>query len=55
MDPVEEQILIQYFLNQNIRGFGLCFAGLEDMVNLLLRLWDGQPVNKYWVRWFVDS
>ena len=55
MDPVEEQVLVQYLLDQDARGFGLRLAGLEDMANLLLRSRGGQPVGKHWARRFVDS
>ena len=41
MDLVEEQVLVQYLFDQDARGFDLCLAGLEDMVNLLLRLRGG--------------
>ena len=47
MNLVKKQIFIQYFLNQDIRGFGLHLAGLEDIVNFLLRLRGGQPVDKH--------
>ena len=44
---LEKQVLIQYALNQDTRGFLLRLADLEDMANLLLNSRDRQPVGKH--------
>ena len=37
LNPSEEQVLVQYMLDQDARGFSLHLSGLEDMANLLLQ------------------
>ena len=47
LNPSEEQVLIQYMLDQDARGFSLHLSDLEDMANLLLQPRDRQPVDKH--------
>jgi hypothetical protein len=55
LDPIEEQTLIRYIIDQDVRGFPLRLSGVEDMANLLLASRDGKPVGKHWARRFVDT
>ena len=55
LDPLEEQTLVQYIIEQDERGFLLRLAGVEDMANLLLKSRNGQPVDKHWAKRFVDA
>jgi hypothetical protein len=54
LDAIEERTLVQYVIDQDVRGFPLRLSGLEDMANLLLASRDGKPVGKHWARRFVD-
>jgi hypothetical protein len=54
LDPIEEQTLIRYIIDQDVRGFPLRLSGVEDMANLLLASRDSKPVGKHWARRFVD-
>ena len=47
INPVEKQILIQYLLNQNIKGFDLHLTSLKDIINLLLKSQGEQSINKH--------
>ena len=38
LDPLKKQILLQYIFNQNTKKFPLCFVGLENITNFLLKL-----------------
>ena len=40
-------MFLQYAFNQNTKKFPLCFIGLENIANFLLKLQNGQPVNKH--------
>ena len=55
LDPIEEQTLVRYIIEQDARGFPLRLSGVEDMANLLLKSRDGKPVGKHWARRFVDA
>ena len=47
LNPIKKQILLQYAFNQDAKKFPLCFINLEDIINLLLKSQNGQPVNKH--------
>ena len=47
LNPIKEQILFQYVFDQDAKRFFLCFANLENMINFLLKLQNGQFVNKH--------
>jgi hypothetical protein len=55
LDPIEEQTLVQYVIEQDARGFPMRLSGVEDMANLLLALRDGKPVGTKWARRIVDA
>ena len=47
LDPLENQMLVQYAFDQDERGFPLRLAGLKDMANYLLKSKNEAPVGKY--------
>jgi hypothetical protein len=51
LDLVEEQTLIQYIIDQDVRGFPMRLSGVEDMANLLLASRDGKPVGIANIAW----
>jgi hypothetical protein len=55
LDPIEEQTLVRYIIEQDARGFPMRLSGVEDMANLLLASRDGKPVGTKWARRFVDA
>jgi hypothetical protein len=55
LDPIEEQTLVRYIIEQDARGFPMRLSGVEDMANLLLASRDGKPVGKHWAQRFVNA
>jgi hypothetical protein len=55
LNPIEEQTLVRYVIEQDARGFPMRLSGVEDMANLLLASRDGKPVGTNWARRFVDA
>ena len=55
LDPVEEQTLVQYIIDQDVRGMPIQLSGVKDMADLLLVLHSSKPVGKLWARRFVDT
>jgi hypothetical protein len=55
LDPIEEQTLVRYIIDQDARGFPMRLSGVEDMANLLLASHDSKPVGKHWARRFVGA
>ena len=55
MEPIEEQTLVRYIIDQDVRGFPMRLSYVEDMANLLLESRGGKPVGKHWARRFIDA
>ena len=53
MTNLEEEVLIQYILDLDLRGFAPWLDGVEDMANLLLKSRGRDPVRKLWAYRFV--
>ena len=49
----EEEAVVQYVLDLDMRGFALQYAGIEDMANLLLARRNGGRIGKHWAEKFV--
>jgi hypothetical protein len=54
LTPIEEEVLIQYILDLDSRGFAPRLASVEDMANLLLKLREKKRVGKLWAHRFVQ-
>jgi hypothetical protein len=54
LTPIEEEVIIQYILDLDSRGFAPRLAGVEDMANLLLNSRGGKYVGKLWAHRFVQ-
>ena len=50
---VEEEVIIQYILDRDSRGFSPRIADIGDMANLLLRKRGARPVGINWPARFV--
>jgi hypothetical protein len=50
---IKEEVVVQYILDLDMRGFGPRYAGIEDMANLLLTQCNGGRVSKYWAEKFI--
>jgi hypothetical protein len=53
LSDLEEQIIIQFILDLDSRGFPPRLHGVEDMANRLLADRDAPPVGKRWASNFV--
>ncbi len=53
LTETEEEAIIQYILDLDMRGFPPRLAGVEDMANLLLVVRDAGCVGKLWAERFV--
>jgi hypothetical protein len=53
LTELEEDVIIQYILDLDDRGFGPRLAGVEDMANYLLETRGAQRVGKLWAHRFV--
>ena len=53
LTELEEEVISQYILDLDDRGFGPRLAGVEDMANYLLESRGGQRVGKLWAHRFV--
>jgi hypothetical protein len=51
----EEEALVQYILDLDVRGFAPQYAGVEDMANLLLAQRDARRVGKHWAERFCQA
>jgi hypothetical protein len=49
----EEQTIVQYIHHLDVRGFAPRLCEVEDMVNKLLNVRNGEPVGKHWATRFV--
>ena len=50
---LEEEAIIQYIIELDVRAFPPRLRGVEDMANQLLRLRDAPPIGKLWAYNFV--
>ncbi|KAM3066847.1 hypothetical protein ACMFMG_012173 [Clarireedia jacksonii] len=50
----EEDIIVQYVLDLDVRGFPLTLAAVADMANHILTTRGEKKVGKHWVQRFVD-
>ncbi|EDO01302.1 hypothetical protein SS1G_03776 [Sclerotinia sclerotiorum 1980 UF-70] len=53
MTDLEEEVLIQYIIDMDERGFVSKLSGVEDMVNYILELRRAKKVEKFWAYRFV--
>jgi hypothetical protein len=49
LTTIEEDVIVQYILDRDSRGFSPRVADVGDMANLLLRKRDARPVGKNWL------
>jgi hypothetical protein len=49
----EEEAIVQYIIELDIRAFSPRLRGVEDMANQLLRLRNAPPIGKLWAHNFV--
>ena len=49
----EEEAIIQYVIELDVRAFSPRLSGIEDMVNQLLRVRNAPPVGQLWAHRFV--
>lgn len=54
LTELEEEVIIQYILNLDDRGFGPRLSGVEDIANYLLATQGAQRVGKLWAHRFVQ-
>ena len=47
LNLLKKQILVQYFIDQNTKKKFWCFFGLKNIINFLLKLQNGQLINKH--------
>ncbi|EDO00206.1 hypothetical protein SS1G_03066 [Sclerotinia sclerotiorum 1980 UF-70] len=50
---LEEEVLIQYILDMEERGFSPRISDVEDMANYILETWGVKKVGKLWAHRFV--
>lgn len=53
LTELEEEVIVQYILNMDTRGFAPRLAGVEDMANYILESRGGRRVGKLWAHRFV--
>jgi hypothetical protein len=53
MTELEEEVIVQYIIDLDIRGFGPRLASVEDIVNNILETRGGKRVRKLWAYRFV--
>ena len=53
LTTIEEDVIVQYILDRDSRGFSPRVADVGDMANLLLRKRDARPVGKNWPARFI--
>jgi hypothetical protein len=53
LTTVEEEVIVQYILDRDSRGFSPRVADVGDMANLLLRKRHARPVGKNWPARFI--
>ena len=54
LTELEEEVIIRYILDPDIRGFALRLASVEDIVNYLLETRGARRVGKLWAHRFVQ-
>jgi hypothetical protein len=54
LSTLEEEVLVQYILDLDSRGFAPRLAGVEDMANYILESRGGERVGKLWAHRFVQ-
>ena len=55
LTKVEEEVIIQYILDLDTRGFAPRLGGVEDMANYILESHRGRHVGKNWAQRFVQQ
>lgn len=55
LTKIEEEVIVQYVLDWDSRGYSLVLADVEDMANSLLRDRGSGAVGKHWAQRFVAS
>jgi hypothetical protein len=53
LNELEEETLVRYILDLNLRGFVPRLASVEDMANYILESRGGKRVDKLWAYRFV--
>jgi hypothetical protein len=53
LTTIEEEVIVQYVLDRDSRGFSSRIADVGDMANLLIRKRDTRPVGKNWPARFI--
>jgi hypothetical protein len=53
LSPAEEEAIVQYILDQDVRGFSPWRADVQDMANLLMDKRGAQRVGKCWTDRFI--
>ena len=53
LTELEEETIVRYILDLDLRGFTPRLAGVEDMANLLLESRGAQRVGKLWAHRFI--
>jgi transcriptional regulator with XRE-family HTH domain len=53
LSELEEEVLVQYIIELDNRGFGPRLAGVEDIANYMLKSREGKRVRKLWAHRFV--
>ena len=54
LSELEEQVIVQYVLDLDSRGFAPRLAGVEDMANYILESRGGRRVGKLWAYRFIQ-
>jgi hypothetical protein len=54
LTKLEEEVIVQYILNLDSRGFAPRLASVEDMANYLLKTRGGKRVGKLWAHRFIQ-
>jgi hypothetical protein len=47
LTTTEEQTIVRYILDLDLRGFALWLCKVADMADKLLAVYGGEPVSKY--------
>ena len=54
LTKIEEEVIVQYILDLDTRGFAPWLVGVEDMANYILQSRGGKRVGKLWAHRFVQ-
>ena len=55
LTPSEEETLVRYVLDLDIRGFPPRIVGVSDIADLFLAVYYRKPTGKNWAQRFVQS